>query len=405
MTCAADPRPLRLGVLVSSLSRRAGGLFESVRNLSLALRVQGVDVSVFGVGDEDTERDIGHWEPLVPRIFIRHGPRAFAYAPQMACALDAANLDLLHLHGLWTYTSVATWRWQRRTGRPVFISPRGMLDGWALANSGMKKHLALAAYEGRNLRGACALHALNESEARSISRVVPGKPVVVLPNAVNLPPPSRFRRERGAGTRKVALFLGRIHPKKGVGELIDAWAIARAAAPDLMAGWHLDIAGWDDGGYLAALERRRLKLGLEDDVAFIGPVYGAEKAAALASAEVFILPSYSEGLPMSVLEAWSYEMPVLMTEFCNLEPGFAARAALHIDPAPETLAKQLVAHLSTPDLAGYGRRGRTLVERQYTWPGIAEKMAAAYRWAARGEAPPESFFRAEHDKKARVSTV
>jgi poly(glycerol-phosphate) alpha-glucosyltransferase len=164
--------------------------------------------------------------------------------------------------------------------------------------------------------------------------------------------------------------------------------------------WQLLIAGWDDGNHLSGLKQQAGQLGLRwsdvgsaeapsSDLCFIGPMFGDEKDMLMRSADAFILPSFSEGLPMSVLEAWSYGLPVLMTDFCNLPEGFDAGAALRIAPDEDSIAQGLadLAAMTDPERHDMGMKGRTLVERQYTWEHIAAEMKAVYEWCLGGEKP------------------
>ncbi|PYK25405.1 MAG: glycosyl transferase family 1, partial [Verrucomicrobia bacterium] len=126
-----------------------------------------------------------------------------------------------------------------------------------------------------------------------------------------------------------------------------------------------------------------------DSVVFLGSRFGAEKSECYRTCDAFILPSLSEGLPMTVLEAWAYAKPVLMTPECNLPEGFLANAALRIGPSAEEIAaglKQLV-EMSTDDRAAMGARGRDLVTRDFSWPRIGEQMRAVYDWVLGGEMP------------------
>jgi poly(glycerol-phosphate) alpha-glucosyltransferase len=250
-----------------------------------------------------------------------------------------------------------------------------MLDPWALGRSAAKKRVSQWFWEGRLLRRAGFLHALNESEATSIAAAGWRRPIVTVPNGVSLP-------ERGedvvggAGSRRIMLFVGRLHPKKGLEELIRGWAALPSAMRD---GWMLKVGGWDEIGLLANLVSLTQELGLDGSVEFIGPVYGEEKDRMFRSASAFILPSYSEGLPMAVLEAWSYELPVFMTPACNLPQGFAAGAAFEIGTAPQAITSTLVSALDDAALlSAAGRNGRALVERDHGWPAIARAMQAAY---------------------------
>ena len=129
----------------------------------------------------------------------------------------------------------------------------------------------------------------------------------------------------------------------------------------------------------------------KSSVLFVGPAFGDQKDALLRRADAFILPSFSEGLPMSVLEAWSYRLPVLMTDHCNLPEGFAAEAAIRIGTDVESIAEGLNQLLQStiPDLQSIGRNGRSLVESQFTWPQVAAQMKEVYEWVLGGGAVPD----------------
>ena len=179
--------------------------------------------------------------------------------------------------------------------------------------------------------------------------------------------------------RRIMLFLGRIHPKKGLMNLLQAWARLPADA-----AWQLVVAGWDQGGHQQELETFAAAHGLRDRVTFVGPLHGPVKAAAYANANAFILPSFSEGLPMTVLEAWAHGLPVLMTPACNLPEGFAEGAAAEISTDPEMMARSLLRFMSAGDheRAAFGLHGRALAENRFNWTRIAGEMLSVYRWVA-----------------------
>lgn len=376
---------LSLGIVTGSMSRNAGGLFNSVRKSAIHLAETGAEVSVYALEDEHSAADLGEWKPLVPQVLPTLVSRPMPYAPDLDRRLAAAEHDVLHFHGIWQLTSRNVSRWKRRTGRPVMISPRGMLDPWALANSAWKKKLVGALFENRNLREADCLHALNASEARSMRRYGLANPIAIIPNATDIPDV----RPRGPSQgRRTLLFLGRIHPKKGLTELVSAWAIALKMCPKLGDKWQLQIAGWDDGGHAGPLRDRIGALGLGDSVELCGPVFGSEKDALLRSVDAFVLPSFSEGLPMSVLEAWAYRLPVLMTAECNLPEGFESGAAIEVTTDPDALAGQLAAALLDADLSPLGEAGRALVKERFSWPSVVARQLEVYRWMVEGGEPP-----------------
>lgn len=149
-----------IGILTASLSRRAGGLYDATRYLAQSLRHTPLDLHIFGLADPDTSRDRAGWGQLPVQTFAVRGPGFFGYAPALAPALATANLDLLHVHGLWMYPSVASRQWSQRQQKPTVITPHGMLDPWAVRNARWKKRIAGWFYENAHLCGAACLHAL-----------------------------------------------------------------------------------------------------------------------------------------------------------------------------------------------------------------------------------------------------
>jgi poly(glycerol-phosphate) alpha-glucosyltransferase len=385
---------MKTTMLTPSLSRQAGGIFEAERRLSQALhRLPDVDIGVVGLRDEKTIADLPAWAPLAPEVLSTWGPDAFGYAPGLVNTLMETRADVLHLHALWMYTTVAALRWRRATRRPHVVSVHGMLDPWAVDHAGWKKQIVGWLYEHRSLRRAACLHALNEEERTAIREYGLETPVCVVPNGVDLPetapaPKPPWAENGVAEEDRVLLFLGRLHPKKGLSKLLTAWERVDPS------GWHLAIIGWDDGGHEASLKDQAEEESLTDRVHFLGPRFGEEKEAAYHHADAFVLPSHSEGLPMTVLEAWSHRLPVLMTPACNLTEGFRAGAALSTKPSAEKVAEGLhrLMSLSPEDRRTMGQEGRALVERNYTWPQIARTMRNVYRWTLGGGRRPDCVY-------------
>nr|WP_271078023.1 glycosyltransferase [Aurantiacibacter sp. MUD61] len=388
-----DPAEFSLGIVTGSISRLAGGLFHSVRQSALQLNRAGIDVSVYAPSDSESAQDEGAWTPIKPHVFERGAPASLAYSRGMKEAVLAGGHDVLHLHGIWQYPSVIASDWRRKTGGPVMISPRGMLDPWALQHAGWKKRIVGWLFENDNLRHAHCMHALNESEAASMRAFGLTNPIAIIPNGTHIPDLD-VRRARPdwlpEDGRKTLLFIGRIHQKKGIVELIEAWGMLRETHPELAANWRIAIAGWDDGGHLAEVERAITRTGLvSDEVVLPGPLHGDGKDNALAHADAFVLPSKSEGLPMSILEAWSWGLPTLMTQECNLPEGFDQKAALEIPQTAEELASKLAEHLASGHLAETGRNARILAEQRFGWASIASQHIAVYRWMLGKAAKPE----------------
>jgi glycosyltransferase involved in cell wall biosynthesis len=390
---------MKIGFLVGSVSREAGGLFQSVRGLAKAVASADATPNVFGISDEKSTVDSLEWRPLSVHTFQPRF-RAWGYSNQLLPSLLRADLDILSTHGLWKYCSVASHQWHRRTGRPYIVHPHGMLERWALQNAKWKKQIAALLYENTHLRDAACLRALCEAEAQSIRAYGMRNPVCIIPNGVDLPDlvessaleVESLPFQKFAQGRKVLLYLGRLHPKKNVANLVRAWKQTLESHPLTPENWVLVIAGWDQGGYERELKKLSSDDGLPASVSLLGPLFGQEKEAAYRVCDAFILPSLSEGLPMAALEAWAYAKPVLMTPECNLPEGFAAGAALQVGTTPEQIAAGLkqLAEMSDDDRRAMGACGRTLVATKFSWPQIGEQMRSVYDWVLGGGATPQS---------------
>lgn len=386
---------MRCAFLMKSISRLGGGVSVAVCDLAQRLQRDGVEMGVFATRDEQTREDRGRWNGSALHLFDTRGPHAFGFAPEYRAALDTYGAALAHCHGLWQYPSRACAAWAARHDRPYVVSPHGMLDPWALAHAHLKKRIAAVCFQRRDLRRATCLHALCDAEARAIRAYGLANPVCVIPNGVELPqstepaaPP--WPAETVAG-RRVLLFLGRLHPKKGLWYLFKAWYRLLRDQRSARAAWHLVVAGWDQGGHRAELEQRAASLGVTDSICFVGPLHGADKAAAFTHASGFVLPSLSEGMPVAVLEAWSYGLPVLMTPYCNIPAGFDAGAAVRIatpDTAGARDALDALVGMTDHERAAMGARGRQLVERQFTWDVISRQMRSVYEWLQTGGPAP-----------------
>lgn len=386
---------MKVGFVLPSVSHLAGGMFHAARLLARSLHHPPERaIGVFGLADEGTEADRASWHPIEVVATRVRGPRRFGFSKDLDIALAGVDLDILHTHGLWAYPSIASRRWSDATSRPYLISPHGMLDPWALGISRWKKRLGAVLYEDAHLKGAACLHALCASELQSIRRRGLANPVCVVANGVELPPADEAGVRSSVadqhGGHPILLFLGRLHPKKGLRELVEGWQLARRDGGSGVRDWRLVIAGWDEVGLRAELEAMCVQLGVADSVSFPGPVLDAEKRALCRAAAAFVLPSFSEGLPMAVLEGWSFGLPVLMTPACNLPEGMAAGAALSAEPTPGALAQGIL-QLAAMDTAGrreMGGHGRRLVADQFTPQAVAAQMAQVYEWLLGGGPRP-----------------
>lgn len=363
----------------------------AVSGLAQAVRLKEHGVAVAAYGSSQNE---DCWEGLEPRTIHAKRFAGVHFCGDLPVILSELSPDLVHAHGLWLRSSAESHRWCKSSRTPYVISPHGMLDPWAVQNSAWKKKLAGYWFESAHLNGAACLHALCDSEADSIRQFGQKNPVCVIPNGIELPllEGGKVTPPWDGSGRKALLFMGRLHPKKGLPLLLEAWASLKKRTPSIADEWFLAIAGWSEVGHREELEAQVKHLGILQDVEFLGGLHGESKVAALSNAAGFVLPSYSEGLPMSVLEAWSYRLPVLMTDECHLPDGFFAAAAIRLETNVLSVEEGLSEFFEMNAVAqlAMGNRGYQLVEQQFTWEQVAVNMLGVYDWLLGGSDAPES---------------
>lgn len=371
---------MKIAVIVAEVGPSAGGLYYSVRALSVgaAERAEN-EVAVFAMGNVDEETR-AHWLPVRPQTFPVSGPRSYSFAPKMFQAVLDFEPDIIHLHGLWMYSSRVALKVASVCKSKLVLSPRGMMDPWAMRNSQWKKKLMFLLQERRVLDQVDCFHALNQSEADSIRQLGYQQRIEIIPNGTDLPDRAGIDLSGNKTAKKKIVFIGRIHPKKGIAKLLEAWERLHERSPELLEGWKVVIAGWDDGGHLEGYRQQAEKRGLAASVDWPGKVYGADKDALLRQAACFILPSFSEGLPMAVVEAMGYGIPIIMTEACNIPEAFAAGAALRIEPNPESIGKGIARfmEMQASELDAMKVKARDLAESQFTWDQQVKRMQEVY---------------------------
>lgn len=379
--------------LTSYGSHLGGGLYSTITCYSQAIQKKGVEPVVISFIDEFWEQDKIAYGNVRTANYHRYGIpglKQLGFSTDIHRIVRKENADIIHQQGIWMYYSYATLVEKRMNSRcKVIIEPHGMLDPWAVHNSGWKKKIVGRLFEYKNLQTADCIHALCQSEYESIRKFGLKNPVAIIPNGITLPSNPKFERIH---EKNILLFVGRIHPKKGIKELILGLAIVKKRNPALFNSWEIHIAGWDQNGHINELKQIVENHNLTNEVKFVGPLYGEAKEKALCRANAFILPSFSEGLPMSVLEAWAYELPVVMTDFCNISKGFEHNCAVKINPTPNDICEKLITlfQMSEMELSEMGKHGKKLVSQSFTWEVVAKETIELYKYLL-GESPKPSF--------------
>ncbi len=364
---------------------RYGGPPQSILGLCHGLRSAGIDVKVLTTtadGDEEISSDVvqrGEYEGIPVRYLPLGFPRRYFNATGLSVALRQAlpSVELVHLHGLWSFPAwIAAWECQR-AGVPFVVSPRGMLDAGSLAHHRWRKQLGYWMWERKYLRNAALLHATSFDEEENLERLSLGPRIVRLPNGVSPPssaPSARFRERLGLTVDEgLVVFLGRLHPMKRLDLVLSAFEIVRAVKGNA----RLILAGPQDGLDAGELIRQATD---PRAVEWIGTVTADDKWALLSEADVLVSCSDSESFGMSVVEAMAMGTPVVTTLTCPWKEVEIEQAGFWVPQSAEEIAEAILKVLrSHAQAVAMGERGRKLVGDRYRWSVIGREMSAQYQ--------------------------
>jgi len=367
---------------VAGLPQAGGGLAEFVPRLALAERRLGHDVTIATVCQaEEPLSSAGETSAAGGVRIVRYTPsppRSLFFSAEMFHGLAGlvADADLVHVHSHWTFPVWWTCHSALQAGKPLVISPHGCLDPVRLMHSAWKKRIA-GVLDSRYLRNADVIHATSETEQGWIRRYVGKEPrIVVIPSGVELPEIVSTTLRPAERVRQV-LYLGRLHPLKGLDLLIEAWQLATSA---FIPGqpWRLLITGPDEQGMRGRLEAQAGSLGITN-ITFSGALHGEQKARALAETDVFVLPSRSENFGIAVAEALAAGVPVITTKATPWSE-LAGTCGWWVDVDTESLAAALsqAIRLTDAQREAMGQHGRALVGSKFQWESVGRAMENLY---------------------------
>lgn len=315
-------------------------------------------------------------------LAIKFGLPAFRELEQLGRS-NAVNL--IHSHGVWLPVNHWAARTARRWDIPLIIHPRGMLEPWAMNNNALKKRVAMRLFQKMDLDTAKALVATSLEEYYNIRRMGLKQPVALIPNGVRIPlHRDIFYLSQVNKELRTALFISRIHPVKGLLNLVQAWARLRPQ------NWRLRIAGPDEGGHLQVVIAAARQYGIYDSIEYIGEVDGPQKALAYSSADFCVLPTFSENFGVVVAEALAHGVPVITTRgapWADLET-YGCGWWIDIGVEPLVIALREAMALTDTEREAMGVRGRNYVQR-YDWDHIARETLAVYQWVIGGSPRPD----------------
>ena len=373
--------------IAASLDTEYGGPTEVVLGLTQALQKKGAEVSVFAPSINTKTAYTKNHNGVTLRFFPTSAffKLWLFHSSSLTKALrkEISSFDMVHIHDLWHHANFSAYRAAKVMKKHYVVTIHGELEPWCLLQSAFRKKIYSSLIQKRILKEASALHAITENEVKNISNYVDTDNVLYIPNGLDLnnwnkmPEKSSIeKRFPQLKDKKVILFMGRIHPKKGLDILAKSFGVIAGKNQDVC----LLVAGTGDVKYINKVRMMFENEGVSDKVVFTGMLTGDEKAAALAAADIFVLPSYSEGFSIAILEAMICGLPVIITHQCNFPEIEKTKAGIIINPNPEQLTEAITTLLNKPQLRKeMGGNGQLLVRTKYTWDSVAEEMMAAYR--------------------------
>lgn len=370
--------------IVAGLWKDSGGPSEVIPNLCASLVENGCNVTLATVDGPHSE---------ATKVASRNGVNLISfkekyfstirYTPGLKAFLksNVGNFDIVHNHGHWLYPNWIGCKYAKKANVPLVTTPHGTLVPGMLAKSSLKKRISWGVFDHDIVRYANKIHALSEAEKIGMEgrlRSANLNKVVVIPNGTYIPDQrscrSFYETYNVPNNKKILLFLSRVHPIKGIFDLVAVWKELSKQFSD----WQLVIVG-------PSSESDKVKLnGLVADMAtisFLGPLYGDDKLSVFSSASAFVLPSYAEGLPTAILEAAANKLPVVCSEECNF-PELNLRNGSVVFSAGESslkIALEKFLELNEFEKREIGENAYKFISQCFSWDRVAKDWIQVYR--------------------------
>lgn len=385
---------MKVLTFITSISLKGGGPSRSVPMLAKGLAEVGVDVTLMTFRTEDmnthalegTNVKLKVWEPGTPM-------------KEIETFILAEGFELIQLQSMWAWSYHQVARLARKHGIPYIVTPRGMLEPWSLAQKKWKKKVALMVYQMKDMQRAAAIFTTAEMEAQHVRELGVRVPRSIIPNGIETD--GYGCRTSMEGVKRQILFLSRVHEKKGIELLIDAFARLHNDFKE----WTVVIVGNGEPEYIESLKQRVKSLSLQNYIKIMPPVFGDAKTQLYQESAIFCLPSYSENFGMVIAEAMSCGVPAITTngtpwQLLNGDCttmgaslsmlGDDKRTGWCIDLTVENLEKTLreAMTLDACELYEMGQKGSRMINENFNYRSVARKTKDLYKWIlGEGEMP------------------
>ncbi len=364
---------MKITHVISSISKRSGGTSTYLCSLlsGLPSSLKNTLVSYDSNDNLEFSKDVNL------KIIDISKRRINGFSREFYGTLNETSSDLIHINGLWEFSSFLASKIAQSKKIPYIISTHGMLEKWSLGQNKYIKKMALFLYQNKALRLASCIHATSHNELLSIREKGFKNPIALIPNAINLEEFPIYKKK--SNKQKKLLFLSRIHKKKGIELIIKAWSELDSS---LTKHWNVEIVGNGEQKYINDLHDKICELKLDQSITLTGPIFGKSKQLKYREADLFVLPSYSENFGIVIAEALASNVPVITTKGAPWEELNTNNCGdwieIGLEPLKDSLAKMLVK--SESEFLEMGQRGRKLIEKKYCLSSVARDMFILYRW-------------------------
>ena len=388
---------MKVLTFITSISLKGGGPSRSVPMLVKGLAELGVDITLMTYWSDDMNTHALDGTSAKLKVLRPDFSRS-----QMEEYIISEKFDVIQLQSMWDLRYHIVAKTARKHRIPYIITPRGMLEPWCLSQKKWKKKLAMALYQMKDIKRSACVFTTAEMEALHVRDLGVDVPMVVLPNGIETDSyPCRISKDK---VKKKILFLSRIHIKKGIELLIDAFDRIIKKNAD-MDDWTVAIVGNGEEEYIRELKRKVEGLNLRDKVKILAPVFGDAKVKLYQESSIFCLPSYSENFGMVIAEAMSCGVPCITTngtpwqllngEVCTMGAnldilGKNRKTGWCIDLNVDNLEKVLLEAMTMKTEALYemGQKGNLLVQENFNYKSVARKVMQLYSWLLDGGQTP-----------------
>lgn len=384
---------------VNSFGKKSYGLGAISMGLAKAQLSLGEDVYVWSADSkEDVQWVVENYNFPENRLigFPSDIPLINGSRKQLKLASNTFEFNVVHQHSLWTSQSIIT-SILRKNSAKTCVAAHGTLSEFAVNKSKLKKNIALALFERKNLKESHVLHATSEFEIDDFKRLNLINPIAYIENGIG----SEFINKKGNGIlfkekfnipkdKKILLYLSRITPKKGLDMLLNAISEIK----DEFADWILVIVGNDEFNFQIKIQEMITEMTLSDSVFIVEPQIGDAKFDVFEASDFFILPSYSEGSPMVVVDALAYGLPVITTKSSSWKDLNDFSCGYWVDIDKDAIKNALInmVNLNNDEYKKYSQNAKNLVIDKYLWDEISKKTILLYNWLIYKDNKPDFIY-------------